>query len=82
MGTGQRIDFGRDQAGVTQTMTRLLGDAPRVLPCDLSTRTALRWPDGPLLVFRNSAFVGWSTPDAAQSVDGSGVGGENCTPLG
>lgn len=82
VGTGQRIDFGRDRAGVRQTMTRLEGGAPVALPCDLSTRTALRWPDGPLLVFRNEAFVGWSTPNAAQSADGRTSYGETCMPLG
>ena len=81
VGTGQRIDFGRDLAGVQQTMTRLQGASPRVLPCDSITRSALRWDDGPLLVFENNAFVGWSTPDPAQSADGRTAFGQTCAPL-
>lgn len=73
VGSGQRIDFGRAQAGVIDTMTRLQGASPQILPCDSSTRSAARWPDGPLLVFRNSSFVGWSA-DGAQT-------GEACAPL-
>ena len=73
VGSGQRIDFGRAQAGVIDTMTRLQGDAPRVLPCDGSTRSAARWRDGPLLVFRSGSFVGWSTE--------TGAAGEACAPL-
>ncbi len=72
-GSGQRIDFGRAQAGVIETMTRLQGRAPTILPCDLSTRSAARWQDGPLLVFRNGNLVGWSN-------EGNGAG-ETCTPL-
>jgi hypothetical protein len=73
VGSGQRIDFGRSQAGVIDTMTRLQGDAPTLLPCDNSSRNAARWDDGPLLVFRSGNFVGWSA-DGAQM-------GEACAPL-
>lgn len=82
VGTGQRIDFGRDQAGVVETMTRLQGRAPVALPCDHSANAAFRWRDGPLLVFRNGAFAGWSIPDPAQSADGSTQFGQTCIPLG
>ncbi|WP_224816353.1 hypothetical protein [Hasllibacter sp. MH4015] len=81
VGTGQRIDFGRDQAGVIQTMTRLQGGAPTLLPCDVAALTAARWPGGPLLVFRNGAFAGWSIPDAAQSANGQSRFGQTCAPL-
>ncbi|GAB5449378.1 hypothetical protein [Gymnodinialimonas sp.] len=81
VGTGQRIDFGRDRAGVIETMTRLQGSAPTPLPCDDSRRAAYRWQDGPLLVFRDDDFVGWSTPDLAQSATGAGTQGLSCTPI-
>ncbi len=73
VGSGQRIDFGRAQAGVIETMTRLQGDAPTILPCDQSNRAVARWRDGPLLVFRNGSFVGWSNEGAST--------GEACAPL-
>lgn len=73
VGSGQRIDFGRAQAGVIDTMTRLQGAQPSLLPCDASTRSAASWRNGPLLVFRNGSFVGWSTTQ--------GAAGEVCAPL-
>lgn len=82
VGTGQRIDFGRDRAGVIETMTRLQGSAPTELPCDASVNSAYVWQDGPLLVFRNGAFAGWSTPDPAQSAIEETRFGQTCTPLG
>lgn len=82
IGTGQRIDFGRDRAGVVETMTRLQGRAPTELPCDASDRSALQWPDGPLLVFYNGAFAGWRIPDAAQSATGDTAFGQTCAPTG
>lgn len=80
-GTGQRIDFGRDRAGVVETMTRLQGSAPRQLPCDNGTIAGYRWQDGPLLVFRNDAFVGWVTSDNERTFDGLGQYGVLCEPL-
>lgn len=74
VGSGRRIDFGRAQAGVIDTMTRLQGDRPNLLPCDAAARSAARWRDGLLLVFRNGAFVGWQTEH--------GAAGETCAPLG
>ncbi|OAN75174.1 hypothetical protein A8B78_16580 [Jannaschia sp. EhC01] len=82
VGTGQRIDFGRDRAGVIETMTRLQGRAPTELPCDAAANSAYRWQGGPLLVFRNGAFAGWSTPDPAQSANGDTRFGQTCVPLG
>ncbi|MEX3017647.1 hypothetical protein [Gymnodinialimonas hymeniacidonis] len=75
VGSGQRIDFGRAQAGVIETMTRLQGSAPTLLPCDRSNVTAARWRDGPLLVFRNGSFVGHGSPGSP------GQAGETCAPL-
>jgi len=82
VGTGQRIDFGRDQAGVLQTMTRLQGASPAELPCDDSANRAFRWRNGPMLVFRNGAFAGWSLNDPARSADGRTAFGQTCVPLG
>lgn len=70
LGTGQRIDFGRDRAGVLQTMTRLQGASPTELPCDDPANRAYRWRDGPVLIFRNGAFAGWRLSDPARSADG------------
>lgn len=81
VGTGQRIDFGRDRAGVIATMTRLQGGAPSELACDDAANVAYRWRDGPLLVFRGDAFAGWRTPDLTQSATGAGGFGQSCTPL-
>jgi len=81
VGTGQRIDFGRDRAGVIATMTRIQGSAPTELPCDRTTHQGFRWQNGPLLVFRNGAFAGWSTPDPSQAEDGQSSFGQTCAPL-
>lgn len=78
VGTGQRIDFGRDRAGVIQTMTRLRGGAPEQTPCVDAARTAFVWANDVTLVFRNDAFVGWGALNDALSYDGRLLFGEVC----
>ncbi|MBF9042734.1 hypothetical protein HKCCE4037_05320 [Rhodobacterales bacterium HKCCE4037] len=73
VGSGQRIDFGRAQAGVIDTMSRLQGDRPAILQCDNASLTGASWSDGPILVFRNGSFTGWRTE--------SGDMGDTCAPL-
>lgn len=78
VGTGQRIDFGRDRAGVIQTMTRLRGRAPDQASCVDPSRTAYVWDDDVTLVFRNNAFAGWAALDPALSYDGRFTFGQAC----
>lgn len=78
VGTGQRIDFGRDRAGVIQTMTRLRGGAPSQTPCLDPARTAYVWEDDVTLVFRNDAFAGWGALDPDLSFDGRFTFGQVC----
>lgn len=78
VGTGQRIDFGRDRAGVIQTMTRLRGGAPDQTACIDPMRTAYVWGDDVTLVFRDNVFAGWAALDAALSYDGRFTFGQVC----
>lgn len=78
IGTGQRIDFGRDRAGVIRTMARLRGGAPEEIPCIDPTRRAFTWDSDVTLVFRNNAFAGWGALDPALSYDGRFTYGQVC----
>ncbi len=82
VGTGRRIDFGRDRAGVVQTMTRLRGEAPDHLACTEPNITAVTWDDGLALVFRSSAFTGWGTRSPSLSYDGRSTFGAVCIGIG
>lgn len=78
VGTGQRIDFGRDRAGVLQTMTRLRGGPPEETRCIDAATTAFVWDEDVTLVFRNGAFAGWGALNAALSYDGRFTFGAVC----
>ncbi|MBO6603962.1 MAG: hypothetical protein JJ938_09645 [Roseicyclus sp.] len=63
-GTPLRIDFGRAQDGVIETMTRLQGAAPveiaRQTECGPGPVTAARWQNGLTLNFLDGDFRGWT----------------------
>ncbi|MBF9060766.1 hypothetical protein HKCCSP123_16415 [Rhodobacterales bacterium HKCCSP123] len=62
-----RIDFGRAQVGVVDTVTRLLGEGPVQVStnaeCGAGPVTAAAWADGLTLNFQNGDFVGWVNTD-------------------
>jgi hypothetical protein len=66
-----RIDFGRAQAGVIDTVSRLLDEGPNAITttpeCGAGPVTAASWEDGLTLNFQNGQFTGWvnSDPDLA-----------------
>lgn len=78
IGTDQRIDFGRDRAGVASTMARMRGQAPDTLSCRDPGMTVLAWNDGLDLIFVNNAFVGWWSNDPARSSNGENRAGPTC----
>lgn len=79
VGTGLRIDLGRYRPGVIDTVSRLQSGPPSSFaPCADAGVTAARWEDGLLLVFRDDAFAGWSTPDASRSATGALSAGVTC----
>ena len=63
-GTDLRIDFGRAQAGVIETVSRLLGDDPSDIgtigECGAGPVTAAYWDDGLTLNFLDGDFRGWA----------------------
>lgn len=69
-----RIDFGRAQAGVIDTVTRLLDDRPEAITalsdCGAGPVTAATWEDGLTLNFQNGQFVGWVSSDPDLAVAG------------
>lgn len=77
--TAQRIDFGRDQAGVIGTVSRLLGDDPEGITtqqeCGAGPVTAARWEDGLTLNFQNGTFSGWTSSDPGIPVEFGFVAG-------
>ena len=86
VGTGRRIDFGRDRTGVVETVSRLQGsEVSAVHQSDVcgGSRSAIEWrrPNRLVLVFENNGFVGWSLDqDAAdQSATGALNAGAQCT---
>ncbi len=80
LGTGLRIDFGRHQPGVIETVSRLQGEPPSsLIDCSVPGVAAALWDDGLALVFRNNAFAGWRDGDAIRSATGSLSAGVACT---
>jgi hypothetical protein len=62
-----RVDFGRAQMGVVDTVTRLLGEGPAQVvtnaECGAGPVTAASWSDGLTLNFQEGNFVGWVNTD-------------------
>jgi hypothetical protein len=62
-----RIDFGRAQVGVIETVSRLLGERPVQVTtnfeCGAGPVTAAAWADGLTLNFQEGNFVGWVNTD-------------------
>jgi hypothetical protein len=69
-----RIDFGRAQAGVIDTVSRLLDEGPNAITttaeCGAGPVTAAAWDDGLTLNFQNGQFVGWVNADPDLAVAG------------
>jgi len=65
--SGLRIDFGRAQIGVIDTVSRLLDEEPAQVitqtECGAGPVTAAQWEDGLTLNFQDGTFVGWTTSD-------------------
>lgn len=72
--SGLRIDFGRAQAGVIDTVTRLMGTGPAEVvtqaECGAGPVTAARWEDGLVLNFLGGDFRGWVSTDPDLPVAG------------
>lgn len=72
--SGLRIDFGRAQVGVIDTVSRLLGEGPDAIvtnaECGAGPITAASWGDGLTLNFQDGAFVGWVNTDPDLAVAG------------
>jgi hypothetical protein len=72
--SGLRIDFGRAQVGVIDTVSRLLGEPPAsvvsVIECGAGPMTIARWDSGLSLNFVDADFRGWVTSDPALPVAG------------
>lgn len=69
-----RIDFGRAQLGVIDTVSRLLGEGPDEIvtntECGAGPVTAATWENGLTLNFQNGAFAGWVNSDPELAVAG------------
>jgi hypothetical protein len=69
-----RIDFGRAQAGVIDTVSRLLDEGPETITttpeCGAGPITAAAWGDGLTLNFMDGSFVGWTSSDPELPVAG------------
>ena len=67
--TRLRIDFGRAQIGVIETVSRLLGERPAsVVPntgCGAGDVVRAVWSDGLTLYFEDGNFAGWVNRDAS-----------------
>lgn len=74
-----RIDFGRAQVGVIDTVTRILGSGPTQIAtnteCGAGSVTAASWRDGLTLNFQDGMFVGWVNADPDLPVAGGFVPG-------
>jgi hypothetical protein len=74
-----RIDFGRAQVGVIDTVTRILGGGPSQITtnteCGAGPITAASWREGLTLNFQDGVFVGWVSADPALPVAGGIVPG-------
>jgi hypothetical protein len=67
IGTTQRIDFGRAEAGVVAAVTRLEGRGAVATTGCPGGATAVRWPSGLSLHFADGAFLGWARPDGTSA---------------
>jgi hypothetical protein len=65
VGSPQRIDFGRAEAGTIAAVTRLEGRGPAATAACAGGGTAVRWASGLSLHFRGGAFLGWAQPDGS-----------------
>lgn len=76
-----RIDFGRAQAGVIDTVSRLLDDGPDTITtlaeCGAGPVTAAAWNDGLTLNFQEGQFVGWVNADPDLAVAGGFRAGQS-----
>mgnify|MGYP006447479323 CR=1 FL=1 len=72
--TRLRIDFGRAQVGVIDTVSRLLGASPvdvtTIAECGDGPMTVARWEGGLALNFVEGDFRGWVTSDPEIPVAG------------
>ena len=72
--SGLRIDFGRAQAGVVLSVSRLLDEDPIAITeqaeCGAGPITAVRWESGLTLNFFEGAFRGWVSSDPELPADG------------
>ncbi|MCR9070019.1 MAG: hypothetical protein NXH79_14380 [Rhodobacteraceae bacterium] len=75
-----RIDFGREQTGVIDVVSRLLDETPVSVStnteCGAGPVTAATWEDGLTLNFLDGAFAGWTSSDPAFPVAGGFVAGQ------
>ena len=73
-GTDLRIDFGRAQAGVIETVSRLVGSQPAdvtlIEECGAGPVTAAYWRNGLTANFLNGDFVGWTVTEPGLPVAG------------
>ena len=69
-----RIDFGRAQTGVIETVSRLIGTRPssvtRATECGAGPMTIATWPGGLALNFVEDDFRGWTSFDPDLPVAG------------
>jgi len=69
-----RLDFGRAQDGVIDSISRVLNERPASITtnaeCGAGPVTAAAWPDGLTLNFQQDAFVGWVNSDPELDVAG------------
>ena len=61
---GLEIGFGRDRAGVLQSVSKVEGRAPTPVPCGAG-RDAVATADGLRLIFEGKRFVGWDGAGAS-----------------
>ena len=76
-----RIDFGRAQTGVIETVSRLLDEGPDSITtnaeCGAGPVTSASWGDGLTLNFQNGQFVGWVNADPDLAVAGGFRAGQS-----
>ncbi len=73
-GTELRIDFGRAQVGVIETVSRILRDDPSGITtnseCGAGAVTAASWSNGLTLNFLDGDFDGWTVDEPGLPVSG------------
>ncbi|MGI3183991.1 hypothetical protein [Nioella aestuarii] len=73
-GTDLRIDFGRAEAGVIETVSRLVGSQPAdvtlIEECGAGPVTAAYWRNGLTTNFLDGDFVGWTVTEPGLPVAG------------